>query len=387
MEEARCFILTVSSPVQAFFRAQTGTGVPQETSVKSAQVSSGLDFQPVNTPENFLGGKVYSFRQNWLSWSGDQMIFDIVTGNVIDLEFSPAQDDFPRPLVFPQTDKLALDAAMREFIACRIVEKCNIFETDSAFYSNFFPVIKDNGSARIILNLKELNTCIAFSHFKMDTIRDVLNLIFPSCFFMTVDFKHAYYSVYVTPNQRKWLRFIWNDEHYQFISLPQGLSSAPRLFTKLLKPVLTHLRKLGILISCYIDDCIFIAASQEELLQNVNYALHLFDSLGLTVNMSKSVLTPVQSVQFLGVILDSVSMTVTLPGGKISKIKKLGATLLSRNVCAIHDLASFIGQVVFAGIAVPQAPLRYKYLEIVRNMALIRSNIWQLFVLMLMLGI
>ena len=159
---------------------------------------------------------------------------------------------------------------------------------------------------------------------------------------MTEDFKHAYYSVYVTPSQRKWLRFIWNDEHYQFTSLPQGLSSAPRLFTKLLKPVLTHLRKLGILVSCYIDDCIFIAASQKELLQNVSYALHLFDSLGLTVNMSKSVLAPVQVVQFLGVILNSVTMTVTLPDGKISKIKNLGASLLRRNVSSIHDLASLL---------------------------------------------
>ena len=337
-------------------------------------MSSGLAFQPVNTPATFMGGKIYSYRRNWLSLSGDQLIFDIVYGNVIDLESCPIQDGFPRPLTFSLTDKLALDAAMREFIACRIVEKCCALESDYAFYSNIFPVIKPDGSARIILNLKELNKCIAFSHFKMDTIRDVLNLIFPSCFFMTVDFKHAYYSVYVTPNQRKWLRFIWNNEHYQFTSLPQGLTSAPRLFTKLLKPVFTHLRKLGMLVSCYIDDCIFIAASQEDLLQNVTYALRLFDSLGLTVNMSKSVLVPVQVIHFLGVILDSVTMTITLPAEKVAKIKTLGATLLRRDVSSIQDLASFIGQVVFAGIAVPQAPLRYKYLEIVRNMALIRSK-------------
>ncbi|XP_042859110.1 uncharacterized protein LOC122245227 [Penaeus japonicus] len=38
------------------------------------------------------------------------------------------------------------------------------------------------------------------------------------------------------------------------------------------------------------------------------------------------------------------------------------------------ELSSFIGLVVFAGVAVPQAPLHYKYLEIVRNMALIKSK-------------
>ena len=146
------------------------------------------------------------------------------------------------------------------------------------------------------------------------------------------------------------------------------------LFTKLLKPALTYLRKLGILVSCYIDDCIFIAASKEELLCNVTYALHLFYSLGLTIHMSKSVLIPLQVIEFLGVILDSVNMTVTLPAGKITKIKNLGKSLLRKQMTSILELASFIGQVVFASIAVPQAPLRYKYLEIIHNMALVRSR-------------
>ena len=226
----------------------------------------------------------------------------------------------------------------------------------------------------MILNLKELNNYIVFAHFKMDTIKDVLHLLFPNCFFMTVDFKHAYYSVSVRPEHRKWLRSIWDKDHYQFTSLPQDLSSASRLFTKLLKPALTHLRKLGMLVSCYINDCIFIASSKDELLGNVNYAFRLFYSLGLTIHMSKSVLMPTQVVEFLGVILDSVNMTITLPEGKISRIRDLDQSLLKRNVTSIHDLASFIEQVVFAGIAVPQAPLRYRYLEIIRNMALIRSK-------------
>lgn len=146
---------------------------------------------------------------------------------------------------------------MLEFINCGIVEDCSNSIGDKGFYSNIFPVIKGDGSARVILNLKELNEYITFAHLKMETIRDVLQLISLSCYFMTIVFKHAYFSVYVTPEHRKWLRFLWKNNHFQFTSLPQGLSSAPRLFTKLLKPALTYLRKLGMLVSCYIDDCIF----------------------------------------------------------------------------------------------------------------------------------
>ena len=95
--------------------------------------------------------------------------------------------------------------------------------------------------------------------------------------------------------------------------------------------------------SCYRVDFIFIASSSNyELLGNVNYALHLFDSLGLTIHMLKSVLIHTQVVEFLGVILDLVNMTITLPQGKINRIRYLGQTLLRRNVTSIHDLASFI---------------------------------------------
>lgn len=102
--------------------------------------------------------------------------------------------------------------------------------------------------------------------------------------------------------------------------------------------------------------------------------MRFFDSLGLTINVKKSVLVPTQRVKFRGVILDSVNMTVTLPDEKMNQIGCLGRSLLTRKTNTLHDLLSFIGLAVFAGVAVPQAALRYKYSEIVRNMALIQSK-------------
>ena len=189
---------------------------------------------------------------------------------------------------------------------------------------------------------------------------------------MIIDFKDAYFSVFVRPEERKWLRFMWKGKHFQFTCLPQGLTSAPRIFTKLLKPVLSHLRKLGMTVSGYLDDCIFLAASEEELVTNVSYAMILFDSLGLTVNVNKSVLVPTHEVEFLGIILNSVTMTATLPFRKKQHIEKQGLLLLGGEV-TLHALASFIGLAVASAPAVSLAPLTYKYLEIIRNNGLFRS--------------
>ena len=98
------------------------------------------------------------------------------------------------------------------------------------------------------------------------------------------------------------------------------------------------------------------------------------DLLGLTIHIKNSILVPSQRVKFFGVILDSVSMTVTLPDEKMKHICCLGRSLLTKKTNTFHNLSSFIGLAVFVGVTVPQAPLRYKYLEIVRNMALIQSK-------------
>ena len=70
----------------------------------------------------------------------------------------------------------------------------------------------------------------------------------------SLDLKDAYYMVGVSPSHRKYLRFMWKDVLYQFTCLPNGLSSCPRKFTKLLKPPLTELHKKGHISASSTDD-------------------------------------------------------------------------------------------------------------------------------------
>lgn len=95
---------------------------------------------------------------------------------------------------------------------------------------------------RIILDLSELNECIEYHHFKMDTLNTVVDLITPGCYMASIDLKDAYYTVPIAESHRNFLKFRWGRSLWQFKALPNCLSARSCLFTKLLKPPLATLR-------------------------------------------------------------------------------------------------------------------------------------------------
>ena len=320
-------------------------------------------------PGNFYGGKIKDFLSFWRQFSSDPFFDKFLLGDFMEFIDAPPGASIPPNLRLPLSDQLALDRTVQEFLDCHIVEPC-LPATGPCYYSPYFPVIKSDGSARFILNLKDFNRNVHYNHFKMDTMQDMLHLMFKDCFFAKIDLKNAYYSVPVRPEDRDWFRFTWKGGHFRFTCLPQGFSPAPRIFTKLLKPIFSHFRSVGIITLCYLDDFIFLSESAESLALDLDYVLSTLDSLGLTINFDKSCLHPSQQIEFLGFTLDSTSMSVTLTRPKQEKIHGLGSALLLKVSVTIRDLAVFIGNVVASGYGVPRAPLRFKYLEIVKIKAL-----------------
>lgn len=84
------------------------------------------------------------------------------------------------------------------------------------FLSPIFLRSKKNGEFRMILNLKELNKCIPYFHFKMDHFEIALNLITKNMYFAVIDIRKAYYSVPIATEQQKYFRFLWRGQIYQY---------------------------------------------------------------------------------------------------------------------------------------------------------------------------
>src|SRR5258705_9964922 len=97
----------------------------------------------------------------------------------------------------------------------------------------------------------------------------------------------------------------------------------------MLKPILAHLRLQGINSMAYMDDFLGIASSLKLARQHCQQMVDVLEQLGWVIS-SKSRLEPVQRIPFLGLLLDSNSMTVELLEDKCCKIRQLASSLLCK---------------------------------------------------------
>lgn len=265
-----------------------------------------------------------------------------------------------------------MTVAISKLINLAAVSVCERSEGD--FISSIFLTSKPNGGKRFILNLKPLNKFVQKSHFKMEDHRVATKLVPKNGYLATIDLKEAYFSVPICKAHRKYLRFVFNSTVYEFNAVPYGLCVAPRIFTKIMKEVISYLRQRGYRSVVYLDDILCIGDTFSECHSNVTNTLELLQRLGFVVNFEKSVLTPRRTCKFLGFILNSADLSLSLPSDKINNISKLVKKFASLPNCTIRELSQLIGILVSACPAIKYGWLYTKTLERQKFLALQTHN-------------
>ena len=254
-----------------------------------------------------------------------------------------------------------------------LLKKGAIVPTDvkpTDYFSPIFPRVNKDGTTRLLLNLKSLNDYVEHVHFKMEGFSSVLELLTPNCWLASVDLKSAYYSVPILGDHQKYLKFLWEDNAYVFVAMPNGYADGPRVFTKMLKPPFAELRGRGYPSVVFLDDSILKGNTFFDCLENVTETVKLLQSLGFTIHPDKSVLKPTQEIEFLGYLINTVTMMISLPLRKVEKIEADSRRLLDNPSTTVREVASLLGQYVATAEAVPYATLHYRALERDKNKAI-----------------
>ncbi|CAH3028889.1 unnamed protein product [Porites evermanni] len=113
-----------------------------------------------------------------------------------------------------------------------------------------------------------------------------------------------------------------------------------------------------------------MAPSAEQVLQHAASTLNLLVGPGFTVNYLQSVLVPSHQMEFLGSLLNSLDLSLSLPRDKIRKIQSKCQDLLNTPVTTERELSKFLGLLSPSIQAVFPAPLHYRYLQQAKNSVL-----------------
>ena len=233
--------------------------------------------------------------------------------------------------------------------------------------SPLFVAPKNGGGWRPIINLRELNQFLIPPHFKMEGLHMLPSVLQTNMHMVKIDLKYAYLTIPVASKFHLLLAFRNTQGNYfQFTVLPFGLCTAPYVFTKLTRPVVQFLCNLGINIVIYLDDMLISAMSQDSLRCHLATVLWLLVSLGFIINVPKSVLGPATQIEFLGFSINTTTMSIALPTGKVAEIQKETAHLLQQSSVPTKGLARLVGKLVATRPVIFTAPLHYRALQSVQ---------------------
>ena len=323
-----------------------------------------------------LAGRLRHFLASWKLLTRDPVILSVIEGYQIPFLCSPHQESAPKEIHMSQTEKELVTMEVSEMLEKGAITKV-VNQKEKGFLSQLFLVGKKDGGHRPVINLKKLNQNIPYHHFKMEGLHYLKFMLQQGDYMCKVDLKDAYFSVPLHKDSKKFIRFQWTGNIYEFLCLCFGLGPAPRVFTKILKIPIAILRRLKIRIIIYLDDMLMLAKSIQEILIAKDTVIYLLQHLGFVINLKKSVLIPTQKIEFLGLIIDSVELTLSLTQEKLDKINQLCLRMNKAPQVSVLELTKLIGLLNSTAQAVLPAKIQLRYLQQAQIQALNQTHSYQ----------
>ena len=309
-----------------------------------------------------VGGCLRSFRRDWLTNKCSQNVLNIITNGYV-LPFRSKPNLIRFPLILSEYKAQQKDQALATCIQS-LLSKNAIERVDNVkflgFYSRLFLVPKPHQRWRPVIDLSRLNTFLHVEKFKMETPESIRTSLIPGEWVASIDLSDAYLHIPIHPSSRKYLRFCYKAQVFQFTSLPFGLATAPQVFTMIVKEVKLMALSRGLRIHQYLDDWLIRSQSQEEAQVNTQAVVELTQSLGWIINQEKSELKPTQVFSFVGYEYHLDSALVKPTQERWLKLQDLILQLKSKRVLTARCLMSLIGLLASTEKMVPEGRLHMR---------------------------
>ncbi len=197
--------------------------------------------------------------------------------------------------------------------------------------------VQSNSKKHLIADLRHLIFLLDPPKFKMDDLKAAMPSMLEANYMFSFDVQKGYYHVDLADEVQELFGFLFSvgEEVYfgHYTVLPFGLSTAPYLFSKMLKLLISKYRGLGLHIYIFIDDGLALCKIKEEAKRFSQMLRRDLANAGITEQTAKCIWDAVRVLIWLGILIDLARRKLVVPEKKRSTL----SNAVSRETKCHHD--------------------------------------------------
>ena len=193
----------------------------------------------------------------------------------------------------------------------------------------------------------------SLAYVTIDMIADRISWLGQGTFLAKLDVKSAFRIIPVHPSDRCLLGMQWKNALFADAVLPFGLRSAPKLFNAVADALQFIARSQGIEnVTHYLDDFVILGRpGTTQCNRDLKTLIDLCHCLGVPLANEK-IEGPTEKLEVLGIIIDTVSMQLSLPKAKLSELHSLLHLWKGRKAITKREAQSLAGKLQHAATVV-----------------------------------
>lgn len=209
------------------------------------------------------------------------------------------KDDIPvaqRPRRLSYTEQGIVEKQIDEWLKDGIIRV-----SFSEYSSPLVLVKKKDGSTRVCIDYRQLNSKIVKDEYPLPIIDDLIDRLCNAKVYSVLDLKNGFFHLKISEESIPYTSFVTHHGQFEFLRAPFGLSVSPKYFMRFVNVIFQELIAQRIMM-IFIDDIIIPAADEEQALHRLKQVLDVASQYGLRLNWKKvKLLQP--EIEYLGHVI------------------------------------------------------------------------------------
>uniref|UniRef100_A0A8C6TU90 Gypsy retrotransposon integrase-like protein 1 n=1 Tax=Neogobius melanostomus TaxID=47308 RepID=A0A8C6TU90_9GOBI len=335
-------VQVVTSPIDSEgpFMANSSS----QTAITSMQDRiEAVDLSALNQQEQCsVGALLQKYSDVFSQHDGDLGCTNLIAHDIPLVDNVPVKQRYRR---IPPSEYEAAKAHIRQLLESQVIR-----ESSSPFASPIVLVKKKDGSLRLCVDYRLLNSKTRKDAFPLPRIEESLDALSGAQWFSTLDLAAGYNQVPVTESDKAKTAFCTLFGLFEWNRMPFGLCNAPSTFQRLMERIFGDQNCQSLLL--YLDDVVIFSSTVEEHITRLETVLSRLQKEGLKAKLEKCAFFK-SEVSYLGHVISREG--VSTDPSKIEAVSKWPHPNGVSELCSFLGFTSYYRRFIegFAKLAAP----------------------------------